>query len=56
MPNWYTDDVCIPAQERLDKISVLCQDKPEVQRLIHEITTILDSAGTDQPDGEVSND
>lgn len=51
MTNWYTDSVCIPVQERLDKISLLCQQNAEVQVLINEINLILESAGTEIPEG-----
>lgn len=50
MVNWYNDGVCLPVYDRLDKIALLCQDNSEVQILIEEITTVLESAGTECPD------
>jgi hypothetical protein len=52
MSNWYTDGIVLSVQERLDKISLQCQGNDEVQVLISEITTILESAGTECPDHE----
>ena len=48
MVNWFTDGVCLPIYERLDRISAR-QDDPESERMIEQIRTILDSAGTERP-------
>lgn len=49
MVNWFTDGVCLPIYERLDRISSRIQDDPESERMIEQIRVILDSAGTERP-------
>lgn len=50
MVNWYDDSICHPVQDRLYRIAQLCPDNSEVQILIEEINTLLDTAGTECPD------
>lgn len=49
MPNWFSDGICLPIHERLDRISSRIQDDPESERMIEQIRIILDSAGTERP-------